>query len=320
MVEADQLGRPLRGEPDLRSEPGPQPLAAPADLAGQLLDPDLSPAGDDPLPGEGDLRSTGGPASRRRARAASMIANRSSHDRASCSRSVIRATSPPQRSSSATTVALGSTSGPPRARRGRRPATAAPAGTRCRRAPAPAPRPGRAPATALPRWSPTGGVLERRARLVAEVDGHRDGRVAARTRRSTASGATAPEPGHADARQPAAVGDRRCPRPPPRPSPLGRAHVATLRGTRLRRAATFVQDRGHADRIDDAGRHERSPIDPFTPAVELAAAIRRKEVSPVEVADLYLDRIDELDPRLNAFCHPRRRRRPQAPPRPPPTR
>jgi amidase len=47
----------------------------------------------------------------------------------------------------------------------------------------------------------------------------------------------------------------------------------------------------------------RSPIDPFTSAVELAAAIRRKEVSPVEVAELYLDRIDELDPLLNAFCH-----------------
>src|SRR5262245_46590028 len=47
----------------------------------------------------------------------------------------------------------------------------------------------------------------------------------------------------------------------------------------------------------------RSPIDPFTSAVELAAAIRRKEVSPVEVADYYLDRMDELDPRLNAFCH-----------------
>ena len=45
------------------------------------------------------------------------------------------------------------------------------------------------------------------------------------------------------------------------------------------------------------------PIDPFIPAVELAAAIRRKEVSPVEVADCYLDRIDELDPRLNAFCY-----------------
>jgi amidase len=46
----------------------------------------------------------------------------------------------------------------------------------------------------------------------------------------------------------------------------------------------------------------RSPIDPFTPAVELAAAIRRKEVNPVEVVDTYLERIDELDPRINAFC------------------
>jgi amidase len=47
----------------------------------------------------------------------------------------------------------------------------------------------------------------------------------------------------------------------------------------------------------------RSQIDPFTPAVDLAAAIRRKEVSPVELVDAYLERIDELDPQLNAFCH-----------------
>ncbi|MDJ0375194.1 amidase [Streptomyces sp. H10-C2] len=47
----------------------------------------------------------------------------------------------------------------------------------------------------------------------------------------------------------------------------------------------------------------RSPIDPFTSAVELAAAIRRKEVSPVEVADCFLERMDQLAPRLNAFCH-----------------
>ncbi|MFD6432575.1 amidase [Streptomyces venezuelae] len=44
-------------------------------------------------------------------------------------------------------------------------------------------------------------------------------------------------------------------------------------------------------------------IDPFTSAVQLAAAIRRKEVSPVEVADSYLQRMDALDPRLNAYCH-----------------
>jgi len=46
-----------------------------------------------------------------------------------------------------------------------------------------------------------------------------------------------------------------------------------------------------------------SAVDPFTPAVELAAAIRRKEVSPVEVVDGYLERMDRLDPRFNAFCH-----------------
>ncbi len=44
-------------------------------------------------------------------------------------------------------------------------------------------------------------------------------------------------------------------------------------------------------------------IDPFMSALELAAAIRRKEVSPLEVANCYLERIDGLDPLLNAFCH-----------------
>ena len=44
-------------------------------------------------------------------------------------------------------------------------------------------------------------------------------------------------------------------------------------------------------------------IDPFMSALELAAAMRRKDVSPLEVVDFYLERIDELDPLLNAFCH-----------------
>jgi amidase len=44
-------------------------------------------------------------------------------------------------------------------------------------------------------------------------------------------------------------------------------------------------------------------IDPFTSALELAAAIRHREVSPLEAADFYLQRMDELDPVLNAFCH-----------------
>lgn len=43
-------------------------------------------------------------------------------------------------------------------------------------------------------------------------------------------------------------------------------------------------------------------MDAFRSAIDWADAIRRREVSPVEVADLYLDRIDRLDPQLNAFC------------------
>lgn len=43
-------------------------------------------------------------------------------------------------------------------------------------------------------------------------------------------------------------------------------------------------------------------MDAFRSATDWAAAIRRREVSPVELTDLYLDRIDRLDPQLNAFC------------------
>ena len=41
-------------------------------------------------------------------------------------------------------------------------------------------------------------------------------------------------------------------------------------------------------------------MDPFTSATELAAAIRRRELSPVEVVDTYLARIDETNPLINA--------------------
>jgi len=44
----------------------------------------------------------------------------------------------------------------------------------------------------------------------------------------------------------------------------------------------------------------------FTPAHQLAGLIRRKKVSPVELVDTYLERIDRLNPRLNAYltvCH-----------------
>jgi amidase len=43
-------------------------------------------------------------------------------------------------------------------------------------------------------------------------------------------------------------------------------------------------------------------MDAFRSAVEWADAIRLREVSPSEVTELYLARIDRLDPQLNAFC------------------
>ncbi|MCW2977678.1 MAG: Amidase [Actinomycetia bacterium] len=39
----------------------------------------------------------------------------------------------------------------------------------------------------------------------------------------------------------------------------------------------------------------------FTPALELAARVRARDVSPVELAELYLERIERLDPQLNSY-------------------
>jgi aspartyl-tRNA(Asn)/glutamyl-tRNA(Gln) amidotransferase subunit A len=40
----------------------------------------------------------------------------------------------------------------------------------------------------------------------------------------------------------------------------------------------------------------------WLPATDLASLIRKKKLSPVEVVEAVLDRIDKLNPRLNAFC------------------
>jgi aspartyl-tRNA(Asn)/glutamyl-tRNA(Gln) amidotransferase subunit A len=40
----------------------------------------------------------------------------------------------------------------------------------------------------------------------------------------------------------------------------------------------------------------------YMPAVEMAAAIREKKLSPVDVVDAVLTRIDKLNPKLNAYC------------------
>ncbi|MFE3259049.1 amidase [Nocardia sp. NPDC059091] len=42
----------------------------------------------------------------------------------------------------------------------------------------------------------------------------------------------------------------------------------------------------------------------FLPATELAARVRSRELSPVEIVDAVLDRMAELDPLLHAFCTP----------------
>jgi hypothetical protein len=46
----------------------------------------------------------------------------------------------------------------------------------------------------------------------------------------------------------------------------------------------------------------RAVVDPgLRPAVELAGAIRSRELSSVELLDHYLDRVDRLNPAINAL-------------------
>jgi amidase len=42
-------------------------------------------------------------------------------------------------------------------------------------------------------------------------------------------------------------------------------------------------------------------MDPFAPALEQAAAVRRRQVSSAELVEMYLERIERLNPALNAF-------------------
>src|SRR3989442_7329910 len=39
----------------------------------------------------------------------------------------------------------------------------------------------------------------------------------------------------------------------------------------------------------------------FTPALELAARVRAREISPVELTELYLGRIERIDPQLGSY-------------------
>src|SRR5262245_33110741 len=40
----------------------------------------------------------------------------------------------------------------------------------------------------------------------------------------------------------------------------------------------------------------------FTPATELARLVRTREVSPVEIVEAVLARIERVNPRINAYC------------------
>src|ERR1700693_1108309 len=42
-------------------------------------------------------------------------------------------------------------------------------------------------------------------------------------------------------------------------------------------------------------------MDPFASALDQAAAVRRREASSVEITRAYLERIDRLNPKLNAY-------------------
>ena len=40
---------------------------------------------------------------------------------------------------------------------------------------------------------------------------------------------------------------------------------------------------------------------PYLSATELSGFLRRKEISPLEAVDAYLDRIEQVDPKLNSY-------------------
>jgi hypothetical protein len=42
----------------------------------------------------------------------------------------------------------------------------------------------------------------------------------------------------------------------------------------------------------------------WLPAIEMAAAIRTRQLSPVELVDALLSRIHQLNPAINAYCIP----------------
>src|SRR5262249_44361149 len=53
--------------------------------------------------------------------------------------------------------------------------------------------------------------------------------------------------------------------------------------------------------LRDQGALVLTVIDPFLPALDQAGLIRRGDIHPMELVELYLDRIEAHDPALNAY-------------------
>ena len=84
---------------------------------------------------------------------------------------------------------------------------------------------------------------------------------------------------------------------------------ADLDGTRLFGGITVGAEPGSRSRGNPARRLPRGQELATSPATEQARFVREREVSPVELAELYLERIERLDPELGAFARSAPRRR-----------
>ncbi|MEE8318003.1 MAG: amidase family protein, partial [Dehalococcoidales bacterium] len=53
-------------------------------------------------------------------------------------------------------------------------------------------------------------------------------------------------------------------------------------------------------------KENRNPVNPadlcYTPAMKLREMIQARQISPVEVVTAFLERIDKINPAINAYC------------------
>src|SRR5690606_25094484 len=306
-VEPDELRRPLRGQAHLGPETGPQALATPAHLGRQLLDPDLPAGGDEPAPGLPDLGvdrppDLEPPGQRGLGDGEPLL------PRAGRLQPLLGAHRVP-----APEVLQGDDRAGQR-RRGPEHLV----GDRGRQAhlqagdlPPAAPHAavGQAGDDRAPLAPPAG--LVHRVQLAARADVDDDGDRRVRDDPQVDRPRLAvDEAGHADTGQSEGAGRRRdLPGGHRAAGGSSGGHGATLRGRPpipprhcSKSAGRTRADAGRAP-TSRTGATMTGTLDPHVPALELAAAIRHRELSPVEVVDGYLARVDALDGRLNAFCH-----------------